>query len=194
MNHLKQHYDPRDWVLASAREYFILSLLNNKLPRLFKDHLSYAKLTGFGSGIPKLLEGSYEGLNDAFDITIYIDDIPCCFVEVTGVSSARDLRDDCEVGHNYLCVGSWKLKKAIKHDVLKRTWFVFVMMEQKTARFLYANYLHTLVTGEYPGLKVAVLKRKERVSYCLPRERWLQPQKFFSWIANNGLRYVGDRL
>ena len=186
----KQDYR-NDWVYANAREYFVLSLLNRRLPGLFESHKAWAEPAGHGAFNPGVVEGWHSGALDKFDIVVKIDGVPCCFVEVSGVNNVIEMdRPELGLTEDDYCVGSWKLNDARKHGILDRTWFAFVILDSKSVRFLYAKYLGTLVSGEYPGLKTAVLRRGEGPSYCLDKRMWKPLRNLLNWIKNRGLAYA----
>ena len=179
-----------EWVLANAREYFVLAILNHYLPRYFSNLRVWAAPVGHGAVNPGLVEGWHRGASDKFDIAVMVEGRPCCYVEVTGVDYEVQLeKPELGLSTDDYCVGSWKLEDARRHRLLDKTWFAFVVMDKKIIRVLYARYLDYLV--EHPAVKKRVLRRGEGPSYCLNRKHYWKPlRELLKWISQKGYAYA----
>jgi len=200
---LKHRYSGK-WLYANAREYYILSLVNLALPAIIKKLMERtrlgtlktylakarveARLTGLGAGSTEYLDRTYSGLEEAFDITVYVDGDPCCWVDATGV----ELVDDLKEGLGY-CAATWKLRKAKKYEVLDRTWFAFVINETGTAKFLRASWLAYHLEAESPRVTTARLREDEREAACTSPRNWLSKDKFLSQLQTALYKFIIKR-
>jgi hypothetical protein len=182
-----------EWSVANARELYVLSLVNLALPvvierlksrtgdtkvRVYLDKARiYAKLTGLGAGTSEFISRSYSGIMEAFDITVLVDDEPCCWVDATGVASVDELKP----GLGY-CAATWKLQKAKKYRVLDRTWFAFVINETGTVKFLRAGWLAYQLEAESPRVWLAKLYQDENMIACANPRNWLSREKFIKQL------------
>ena len=162
---LKHRYQPK-WARSNARELIVKAVLDVRLPEGFR-----AELTGLGAGEDEYIERAYNGLLEAFDITIYYRDRPAAFIDVTGVSSPRDAKP--KLGY---CVGSWKLEKAKRHGVDMATWVAFVIDSEPTILWKH------LRAFEKMSARPERLYGDEREVLCLPRSRWKHYSDFERWL------------
>ena len=179
---LKRRYMER-WARSNARERFVVLALNAYLPRPWR-----AELTGLGAGSDQYIPGSYTGPGDAFDITVYYNDVPVAYVDVTGVESSDAMkRHEC-MGR---CVASWKMRKARKFKVIDRLWFAFVVDENLAVYWLSARWLDQHL--EAPSITECRLYRDERTVYCIPPAYWKRFRSFRNWLLHYALAYAGVR-
>ncbi len=179
---LKRRYREQ-WARSNARERFVALALNAFLPRPWR-----AELTGLGAGVDDYIPRSYTRPEDAFDITLYYDNTPAVWVEVTGVPSSDDMRRHPEC--RGLCVGVWKLRKAREFRVVERLWFAFVVDESWSVRWLPARLLDLWERGEAPWLQRCRLRGDEREALCADGGRWKRFRHFRQWLLNYGLVLV----
>lgn len=172
---LKRRYMEK-WRRSNARELYVLYGLRAFLPEPFK-----VRLTGLGAGSDSYIERSYQGLEEAFDITVYYDGRPCCFVDVTGVESVSDVRMHSCRGY---CVGSWKLAKARKLGVVEAVWVALVVEEDWRVLWLPLRLLDAWESGDAPWLSRCRLYEDERESLCLESSRWKRFKHFKQWLLS----------
>jgi hypothetical protein len=173
---LKQRYRGK-WPASVRRERFVLAALNAFLPPQFE-----ARLTGLGAGEDRLIERSYGGLGEAFDITVYHGDIAVAYVDVTGVEDVASMRRS---GCRGRCVGSWKLGKARKHRVVDRVWFAWVNDENASTYWISARWLDQ--HAESPSVSKCRLYRDERIVLCPPDHAWKRFKAFKNWLVHTAV-------
>ena len=173
---LKRRYQEK-WARGNARERFVLAALNAFLPPGFT-----AELTGRGAGSEEYIERSFEGREEAFDITIYHGDAAVAYVDVTGVAGRGDMqRHRC----NGLCVGVWKLEKASRLGLLDRAWIAFVVDEDLSIRFQSLRWLRQAL--EAPYTRVCRLYEDERLTYCTDTHYWKRFKAFRNWLVHTAV-------
>ncbi len=155
LDELKQRY-MQQWIKSNAREHFVLLYLKTFLGREFKP-----VLTGLGAGSSEYVGRAYRGLLEAFDITIFFNDLPLAFVEVTGLD--MDKKPLEKLGY---CVGIWKIDKAYRHRVADRTWIAYVLEAQ--SRILWAPITKFTTSKASKGY----LRRDEQEYRCLRAKDW----------------------
>jgi len=165
----------RKWRFGVRRELLVYNIVNMYLPRDF-----IALLTGIGSGVAEYIEESYSNPLNAFDITVFDYELkPVAFLEITGIRSTSDY--DRGKG---LCIGSWKVWKAEKFGVQDKTWYIHVLDDRISLRFIpyhtlkkYAVF-HTLNEGY--GVKGEF--------YCCDQSRWGSIKDFLRWLSTRVVR------
>ncbi|MEB2836675.1 MAG: hypothetical protein GSR80_000622 [Desulfurococcales archaeon] len=173
---LKERYREK-WVKSNARERFVLAALNAFLPKPWR-----AELTGLGAGEDRLIERTYSGVEEAFDITVYHGDAAIAFVDVTGVASVADARRHECSGY---CVGSWKLGKCRRHRVCGRAWVALVVDEDLRVLWLPLAWLDQ--AAEAPYVRGCRLYGDERIVLCTDSSRWKRFKHFKNWLVHTAL-------
>jgi len=169
---LKERYQGK-WVRSNKRERLVIEYLNDYLPFGFR-----AELRGLGAGSNARVDGWHSGMLDAFDIVVYYNGVPAAFIDVTGVDSVDIVRQHKCRGY---CVGSWKLGKAKRYNVLEDAWIAFVVDDEPRILWLPLAYLDHLLAS--PHTDVCRLYRDERVVYCLSSRYWRKAARFFHWLV-----------
>ena len=157
------------WRYGVKRELLVLNILNILLPRGF-----VAILTGIGSGSNIYVEASYDNPLNAFDIVVFNEEYePVAFIDVTGVRDARSY----DKGKG-LCVGSWKLYKSEKYGIQDRTWFIHVLDDRVSLRFINYNMMkkHGKLHRLHEGYGV------EGQFHCCDSKYWVSPKEFIKWL------------
>ena len=161
---LKERYE---WQASSKRERLLAAILQGYLPELYD-----IRLTGLGAGLNERIEGRYTDAESAFDITMYCNDIPIAYIDVTGVRDSRELK----AGLGY-CVGTWKLNKAKEFRVSDRVWFAFVRYEDARVYFVKLDKIAKL------GRRVKLVE-SENDYICLDRSKWTSIASLARWLAS----------
>lgn len=173
---LKKRYREK-WARSNARERFVLAALNAFLPRPWR-----AELTGLGAGEDRLIDRTYSGLEEAFDITVYHNGAPVAYVEVTGVESRVDMqRHRCQGK----CVGLWKLAKARRLGAVDRVWVAYVVDEDLSVYWLGMRWLDQ--HAESPQASRCRLYGDERDVLCIPNTYWKRFRHFRNWLVHTAL-------
>ena len=170
---LKQRFRHR-WPSGVRRELIVLNILNILLPRGFR-----AVFTGVGSGIARYVNENYDNPLNAFDITVFNEQYePMAFIEVTGVDRSQDMQKK-----KGLCIGSWKVFKAEKFNVQDMVWYVHVVTDRVSLRFINYNMLkkHSTFTK---------LEGLPGTYYCCNQSRWGSIKDFLRWLST---RRVGRK-
>lgn len=157
------------WREGLRRELLVVNILNILLPADFK-----AVLTGIG-GSAEFIDESHSNPLNAFDITIFDKTMRAvAFIDVTGVRSQHDYEKK-----KGLCVGAWKLWKAERYNVTERTWFIHVLDEKISLRFINYNRLRKL--GSISSLNEAYGVTGQ--FYCCDSHYWLSFKEFRKWLT-----------
>ena len=167
---LKGRYKPK-WKDSNRREQLVLRALEIYLPGPYRPVLS-----GLGAGSQEFIQRSYNGLPEAFDITVLYHGYPVAYIDVTGVEKLRRGSVRCS-GY---CVGSWKLEKCRRYGVCDRTWIAFVVDESWRISWMPMERLESIVAGGRAS--ECRLYRDERAVYCSPPSSWLKWWNFVFWL------------